>query len=131
MTSLAPSQARRRSGQSLLSSQIENDQELRSYVVRTTILCALAALTLNGANQAAFFIDWPHVLRSSISTVLIATAITVPFARAIGKSNLDLFRTKSLLDHLSRTDPLTGLLNRRALFRRSRRGTLSHGPCHR
>ncbi len=48
--------------------------------------------------------------------MVLATAIALPVSRAIGKTHLALTRSKAEVDTLSRTDELTGLLNRRALM---------------
>lgn len=92
-----------------LSSQIRSERELTLYVIRTTALCAAVALTFDVANQLTFFAGWAAALRSWVITVGVVLVIATPVARAIGAANLALY-------HASRTDPLTGLLNRRALF---------------
>ncbi|MDX7952693.1 GGDEF domain-containing protein [Lichenihabitans sp. Uapishka_5] len=93
----------------LASSQIRSDAELTSYGVRTTALCVTAALAFDIVNQLVFFESWSIALRSWAMTIVIVVIIATPVTRTIGKANLALFRA-------SRTDPLTGLLNRRALF---------------
>jgi diguanylate cyclase (GGDEF)-like protein len=93
----------------LVSLQIRSQRELVSYVVRTTTLCALAALAVDVANQLVFFQGWSAAIRSWCITVGLVVAIATPVSRAIGKAHLALFRA-------GQTDPLTGLLNRRALF---------------
>jgi diguanylate cyclase (GGDEF)-like protein len=83
--------------------------DLRSYVVRTTMLCVLAALAFDVVNQLVFFESWAAAFRSWLITVGVVVVIAAPVARTIGKAHLALFRA-------SQTDPLTGLLNRRALL---------------
>jgi diguanylate cyclase (GGDEF)-like protein len=95
---------------------ISTPSELRAYVVKTTLLCTLAALSLDIVNQLVFFEGWSVALRSWGVTVAISSLIAAPVTRAIGKANLELFRAKEIVEKLSRTDPLTGLLNRRALL---------------
>ena len=96
--------------------QISGERELLAYVVKTTLLCTLAALLLDVVNQLVFFESWPVAMRSWLVTLAISSSIAAPVTWAIGKANLELFRAKAIVEILSRTDPLTGLLNRRALL---------------
>ena len=84
--------------------------------MRTCIICASAALAVDVVNQLIFFEDWVATLRSWSVTVVLATAIAYPVSRAIGRAHLALTRSKAEVETLSRTDELTGLLNRRALM---------------
>lgn len=93
----------------VLAAPIRSDRELRRYVVRTAAFCVAAALAFDVANQLTFFESWTAALRSWAITVFVVVVIATPVARAIGVANLALFRA-------SQTDPLTGLLNRRALL---------------
>ncbi len=95
---------------------IRDDRELSAFILRTCLVCAGAALVADVANQMLFFVGWAESLRSWSITVILATAIAFPVSRAIGKAHLELFRSKAEVEVLSRTDELTGLLNRRALM---------------
>ena len=95
---------------------IRSDRELVAFILRTCIICAGAALTVDVINQTVFFESWETSLRSWSVTVVLATAIAYPVSLAIGKAHLALYRSKSAVEVLSRTDELTGLLNRRALM---------------
>lgn len=97
-------------------SEIRDGRELTRYVGRTTALSAGLALCFDVANQLAFFSDWGGALRSWSVTILVAGGIALVASRAIGRAQLALWRAKAEVELLSRTDPLTGLLNRRALF---------------
>ena len=88
---------------------MQNDRDLRQYVVRTTILCVLIALAVDVSNQLIFFTSWPDALRSWFVTVVVVVAIAVPISRKIGRAHVTLY-------HASTTDELTGLLNRRAFL---------------
>lgn len=101
---------------SLWVSEIRDERELGRYVGRTTVLSAGFALCLDIANQLTFFSDWDSALRSWAVTILVAGGIALAASRAIGRAQLALWRAKAEVEQLSRTDPLTGLLNRRALF---------------
>jgi diguanylate cyclase (GGDEF)-like protein len=95
---------------------IRTDRELVSYVVRVVVLCVALAITLDVINQLVFFVDWETSFRSWIISALVASVIAAPVAFAIARAHLELFRAKLVVEELSRTDPLTGLLNRRALL---------------
>lgn len=95
---------------------IQTGTDLRTYVVRVAILCVMLAVAIDVVNQLTFFIDWTSTLRSWFVSAVVAGVISVPVAYAIGRSHLDLYRAKLVVEELSRTDPLTGLLNRRALL---------------
>ena len=95
---------------------IRNRQELVAFILRTCVISASAALAVDVVNQTVFFEGWDTSLRSWSITVALATAIAYPVSLAIGRAHLALFRTKTEVETLSRTDELTGLLNRRALM---------------
>src|SRR4029079_325829 len=96
--------------------QITSQRDLFGYVLRTSGICAAAALAVDIVNQMVFFINWSEALRSWAITIVLAFSIAVVVSRAIGKSHLDLYRAKQVVEKLSRTDALTGLPNRRALL---------------
>jgi diguanylate cyclase (GGDEF)-like protein len=96
--------------------QITSERDLFGYVLRTSGVCAAIALAVDVVNQMVFFISWSEALRSWAITIVLAFGIAVVVSRAIGKSHLDLYRAKQVVEKLSRTDALTGLPNRRALL---------------
>ncbi|WP_238193800.1 GGDEF domain-containing protein [Methylobacterium frigidaeris] len=89
--------------------RIATGRDLWIYTVRTTSFCISVALALDIIQQLVFFQDWPSAFRSWVITVLVVVVVAAPATRAIGKAHLTLFQA-------SQTDPLTGLLNRRALL---------------
>lgn len=91
------------------SLRVRNERELTLFVARTTVLCVAFALAFDVVNQLVFFESWLVALRSWTITLGVVVVITVPVARTIGKAHLALYRA-------SQIDPLTGLLNRGALF---------------
>ena len=95
---------------------IRDERELRQFILWTCLISAGAALAVDVVNQLLFFEGWAATLRSWSVTVALATAIAYPVSRAIGRSHLALFHSKLEVEVLSRTDELTGLLNRRALM---------------
>ena len=101
---------------------IRSRRELLHYVTRTTLICVALAVVLDVINQMVFFIDWETSIRSWIVTVGVATTVAVPVLFLIGRAYLQLYNAKLAVDELSRTDPLTGLLNRRALLEQAEDG---------
>ena len=100
----------------LWTRDIHDGRSLALYVARTTALSAGSALALDVVNQLVFFAGWESALRSWLVTLLVASGIAAVASRAIGRAQLALWRAKAEVERLSRTDPLTGLLNRRALL---------------
>jgi diguanylate cyclase (GGDEF)-like protein len=100
----------------LLHPTVTSERELRLFVVSVAVVCVALALTVDVVNQLAFFVDVGTCFRSWSVTVVVAAVLSAPISRAIGKAHLDLYRAKMLAETLSRTDQLTGLLNRRALM---------------
>ncbi len=95
---------------------ITNQRELIRYVVTVSAVCVAIALAVDVANQLSFFVDWGTCFRSWTITTGLALVLALPISRAIGTAHLELYRAKSHAEELSRTDPLTGLPNRRALI---------------
>lgn len=95
---------------------IRNRRELIAYVLRTTGVCVLLALAADMVNQMIFFVDWSTALRSWAITVAVAGIIAAAATWLIGRAHHELYDAKVEFEHLSRTDPLTGLPNRRAVF---------------
>jgi diguanylate cyclase (GGDEF)-like protein len=106
----------------ILHSTIRNERELVRFVVGTTLIALAVALAADVTNQLVFFVDWPTSLRSWAITTAIVTSVAVPISRVIAKANLELYRAKLVADELGRTDPLTGMLNRRALAEAAHNG---------
>jgi diguanylate cyclase (GGDEF)-like protein len=101
---------------SLAHPLIRDEAELRSYVVKVSVSCALVALGVDIVNHVIFFVGWAEALRSWSITVLLSVSLAFAVSRAIARSHLKLHRLKDGFETLSRIDPLTGLLNRRALL---------------
>ncbi len=98
-----------------LRASIQNERQLTTYVIRITSICLAGALAVDGPLELIFFTDWAMCLREWGITIVLVVALTIPVARAFGKGALELHRAKAVADRLSMTDPLTGLLNRRAM----------------
>ncbi len=97
-------------------SEIANERDLFRFVAIVSIACSFVALAVDVTNQLLFFVDWTTCLRSWAITLVLVLGLAIPISRAIGKAHLALYREKMLSQELSRTDPLTGLPNRRALM---------------
>lgn len=113
---MSPFMSLRHRLRSIVRPEIRTKKELAAYVARTVVLCIALAVTLDVINQLVFFIDWVTSIRSWIVTVFVAGSVAAPVVYAIGRAHLDLYRAKQAVELLSLTDPLTGLLNRRALL---------------
>jgi diguanylate cyclase (GGDEF)-like protein len=101
---------------------IQNERQLTAYVIRVTSLCLAGALAVDGPLELMYFNNWAMCFREWGITIVLVFALTIPVARAFGKAALELHRAKSVADRLSLTDPLTGLLNRRAMTETANRG---------
>jgi diguanylate cyclase (GGDEF)-like protein len=95
---------------------IADERELLGYVVCVTAGCVIIALAVDVTNQLVFFVDWATCLRSWAITTVLVLSLAAPISRTIGKAHLELYRAKLRAEELSRTDPLTGLPNRRSLM---------------
>ncbi len=100
----------------LLRPTVTNKREFRLFVATVTLACVGIALTIDVVNQLVFFVDSATCFRSWAITIIVAAVLALPISWAIGKAHLALYQAKMLADKLSRTDQLTGLLNRRALL---------------
>jgi hypothetical protein len=57
--------------------QITSHRDLFGYVLRTSGICAAAALAVDIVNQMVFFINWSEALRSWAITIILAFSIAV------------------------------------------------------
>ncbi|MFC7052322.1 GGDEF domain-containing protein [Hansschlegelia quercus] len=96
--------------------RITTDRELRRYVAMVTAIALVAALSLDGAQQMIFFVSWEVTLRNWTLTTVIVLVVTIPVSLLMGLPQRELYQAKLLVERLSRTDMLTGMLNRRALM---------------
>lgn len=95
---------------------ITDGRDLRQFIVRTSTACVVLALFFDVFSQLVFFETWGVAARSWLITIVVGTAISVPVLSLIGQAYLELYSLSHDLETQSRTDPLTGLLNRRAVF---------------
>jgi diguanylate cyclase (GGDEF)-like protein len=107
---------------------IRDARELRGFVVRVIVGCVALSLCVDVIMQLVFFVDWPSAYRSWVVTILETAVLAAPISFGVGATNLELYRAQQVAELASRTDPMTGLMNRRALSERLQRldgGTLA------
>lgn len=102
--------------QLLAKPTITTPGEFVRYVVLVNAFSLAVALTIDVAHQLVFFATWTVALRSWALTVFAVVVIATPVAMVVGRAQRELQLAKRTLEEMTRTDPLTGLLNRRALM---------------
>jgi diguanylate cyclase (GGDEF)-like protein len=102
--------------QNLLLPVIRTERDRRRYVLRSSMLVAGLAFAADVVNQLFWFEGWSAAARSWGLTVLIALGLSLPMLWAVGRSQLAYYVSQEKLERLSRTDPLTGLPNRRVIL---------------
>ena len=95
---------------------VEDEAGLRRYVASVTLFAWVVALGSDIANESFFFVSWADSFREFGITTAVVLVIAVPIARTMGRAHLALRLARLEAERLSRTDPLTGLANRRAFY---------------
>ena len=98
---------------------ISSKWDLVRYVLLVNMFGLVAALAIDGTQQLLFFTTWAAALRSWAVTIAAVTVIATPVATMFARAQWELQHAKDALEELSRTDPLTGMPNRRALMEAS------------
>ena len=109
---------------------VADERDLRRYVTSVTLLAWCVAVGADAVNHLLIEGSLPIFLRESLITTVVVLCVAIPIARSMGKAHLALHHAKREAERLSRTDPLTGLANRRAFYEaaaRLDRGALALG----
>jgi diguanylate cyclase (GGDEF)-like protein len=100
---------------------IRSRAELRRYALSVAAVAVSVTLAVDVTNHLVFFVNWGECLRDWAIDALTVPLVAYPISYAMGRTHLLLYRAKSEAERLSRTDPLTGLANRRAFYEAARR----------
>jgi diguanylate cyclase (GGDEF)-like protein len=96
--------------------RVTDESGVRRYVLSVTALAWTVAVAADLGQNALSFVSWENLLGQMALSTLVVVVIAVPVARTMGRAHLDLHRARGVAERLSRTDPLTGLANRRAFY---------------
>lgn len=86
------------------------------YVLIVNVFAIFIAFAIDITQQLVFFTTWSAAFRSWVLTLVAVIMIATPVAVVFARAQRDVQSAKKALEDLSRTDPLTGLPNRRALM---------------
>ncbi len=95
---------------------VQDRADLRRYVGSVTLFAWIVAIVADVINQILSAGSWTELALQCLVTAVVVPAIAVPLARSMGRAHLDLHHARAEAERLSRTDPLTGLANRRAFY---------------
>lgn len=95
---------------------IRDRRDLFAFVLTVTSLCVGIALSVDVTQQLLLAGSWEVAIRSWVVTTVLSGVLSLVASYWVGRALLELYRAKSAVETLSRTDPLTGLPNRRAFF---------------
>jgi diguanylate cyclase (GGDEF)-like protein len=94
---------------------VRNSADLRRYVIAVTLFAWLVAVTADVV-QHALQGDLSALPVQSFFTLIVVLAVAIPISRTMGRAHLNVHLARQEAERLSRTDPLTGLANRRAFY---------------
>jgi diguanylate cyclase (GGDEF)-like protein len=94
---------------------VRDSADVRRYVIAVTLFAWLVAVCADIA-QHALQGDLSALPVQSFFTLIVVLAVAVPISRTMGRAHLNVHLARQEAERLSRTDPLTGLPNRRAFY---------------
>lgn len=104
----------KRIGRWVFDGEIRSHRDLVRHVARLTLLVVLAADLIDVVIN--LIVDPSILVRSLVQTTFTAGIMSTIFIGAVARGNLALYRANQKLERLTRTDPQTGLLNRKHFF---------------
>jgi diguanylate cyclase (GGDEF)-like protein len=96
--------------------RVADEADLHRYVVSVNLFAWTVAISADVIQWTTSFVSWAFCAGHAALTTAVVLVVAVPVARTMGRAHLELHRTRGLAERLSRTDPLTGLANRRAFY---------------
>ena len=95
---------------------VTDKSDVRRYVASVTLFAWIVAELGDCVQQAFMFVNWANLFEQAAVSTLVVLVIAAPIARTMGRAHLALHLARSEAERLGRTDPLTGLANRRAFY---------------
>jgi diguanylate cyclase (GGDEF)-like protein len=89
---------------------------VRRYVAAVTLFAWIIAAVADGGEKLLDGAGLGALLIQECVTLIVVLVIAVPISRTMGFAHLRLHGAQQEAERLSRTDPLTGLANRRAFY---------------
>ncbi len=104
----------------LLSPTIRDKREIGRWVALVTISSISASVGIECLIEWLFWVDRSSAMRGFMIAFFVSGCVSAPIAFAIAHIHLALYEAKQAAERASLTDPLTGLMNRRALTVRAK-----------
>jgi diguanylate cyclase (GGDEF)-like protein len=102
----------------LLRPTIRDNRDLGRFVLMITSICVVVPVSMEVVDQFLFFVTWSIAWRDWVMTFFEAAGLAAPLSYGYGRSHMELFKAQQAAERASLTDPMTGLMNRRALTER-------------
>jgi diguanylate cyclase (GGDEF)-like protein len=95
---------------------VADEADLRRYVVSVTLFAWIVSVAADVGQHALCFVSWANLYGQLALSTVVVLVIAIPLARTMGRAHLALYHARGAAEKLSRTDPMTGLANRRAFY---------------
>ena len=99
----------------LLTPTIRSKGEIAPWVALVTLSSIFASAGIEFLIECLSWIDASTTIRNLAIACIIPGCVSGPIAFFVGHTHLALFKAQQAAERASLTDPLTGLMNRRAL----------------